>query len=158
MQKWYVRVSFLPFPLHPRFDRSLTSLQDLDRSLKSSCEDLITYATLASTAPTRTFLLQASSFLAGSASGTKDLSSQPWATPEKVLEVQEKVKKSVRYELKQWLGQLRMYLEDRKAVEVLIPPTQVNPCLSISSLSITSELTRSLSSAVLHCGRVPPVP
>jgi hypothetical protein len=132
MRKSYVRVSFLPSPFHVRPDCSFASLQDLDRSLKSSCEDLITYATLASTAPTRAFLLQASSYLAGSAPGTKDLSSQPWATPEKVLEVQEKVKKSVRHELKQWLGQLRMYLEDRKAVEVLIPPTQVGLHLSVS--------------------------
>ncbi|KAL7410216.1 Sec34-like family-domain-containing protein [Mrakia frigida] len=97
---------------------------DLDRSLKSSCEDLITYATLASTAPTRAFLLQANSYLSGSAPGSRDLAAQPWATPEKVLEVHEEVRKSVRRELKQWLGQLRMYLEDRKAVEVLIPPTQ----------------------------------
>jgi len=122
---------------------SLVHLQDLDRSLKSSCEDLITYATLASTAPTRAFLLQATSYLSGSAPGSRDLAAQPWATPEKVLEVHEEVRKSVRRELKQWLGQLRMYLEDRKAVEVLIPPTQVSSygLLPLSFGSNSSILT-----------------
>jgi hypothetical protein len=99
---------------------------DLDRSLKTSCEDLITFATLASTTPTRAFLAQASAFLSQQ-TGSKTaggLAAQEWATPEKVLAVHEELKQVVRRELKLWLGKLRVYLEDRKAVEVLIPPTQ----------------------------------
>lgn len=101
---------------------------ELDRSLKNACEDLISQATLSSTVPIRSFLTQASTFLAiYTGEGKADLSSQPWATPEKVLALHEEVKETMKDEVKSWVAKLRTYLEDDKAVDVLIPPMQVRP-------------------------------
>jgi hypothetical protein len=104
--------------------------RELDRSLKDACEDLITQATVASTAPLRTFLGQASTFLGAAGNGKGDLTAQDWATPDKVLAVHEAVRESMRVEIGSWVGKLRTYLEDDKAVDVLIPPMQVGPSAS----------------------------
>lgn len=125
--------------------------RELDRSLKDACEDLITQATVASTAPLRPFLAQASTLL-GSASGDgkRDLTTQEWATPEKVLAVHEAVLESMRVGIASWVGKLRTYLEDDKAVDVLIPPMQVGPQLSERLLEAVVDARSLLSSTLLQ--------
>lgn len=112
--------------------------RELDRSLKDACEDLITQATVASTTPLRAFLSRASAFL-GAAADSSDLTAQEWATPDKVLAVHEAVRESMRVEIGSWVGKLRTYLEDDKAVDVLIPPMQVRPLWP--TLSSSTRLT-----------------
>jgi hypothetical protein len=110
--------------------------QDLDRTLKSVCEDLIAHATSSSTAPLRPFLSQTANYLSSVPPSTTsssssasapaiDLSSQPFATPSAVLALHEDLKVTMTREVQAWIRKLRVYLEDDKAVEVLIPPMQV---------------------------------
>lgn len=125
--------------------------RELDRSLKEACEDLIAQATTASTAPVRAFLARAGAFLASAAAAGDDgkrgeLTAEEWATGEKVLAVHADARESMRAEVTAWVGKLRTYLEDDKAVDVLIPPMQVRPP------SHTSFAAR----ADPRCRRLPP--
>lgn len=67
----------------------------------------------------------------------RDLTAQSWASPDKVLKVHEEAKASMKKAVLEWVQKLRIYLEDDRAVEVLIPPMQVrlpSPCLALPLL------------------------
>ncbi|CED84896.1 Subunit of cis-Golgi transport vesicle tethering complex-Sec34p [Phaffia rhodozyma] len=145
--------------------RIVDTKMDLDRSLKAICEDLITIASIASTAPLQPFISQASTFLAASRpslnssssdvsrskpTSNKDLGAQPWATPEVVLKLHDDVKEVIRKEVVDWVGKLRIYLEDGKAVDVLIPPMQSSIIESYRQFHeiLRSEYDFSVSSVV----------
>ncbi|WVQ74956.1 hypothetical protein IAR50_004564 [Cryptococcus sp. DSM 104548] len=100
---------------------------DIDRSLKSACEDLISILTIKSTSPLQEFLSQCSSYLARNASSAtssarSDLSAQAFATPERVKEVHDEFKKISVKEVEDWKRELKMYLLDEETVAVLMPP------------------------------------
>jgi hypothetical protein len=97
--------------------------QDIDRELKRACEDLITLCATNASKPLRTFLDQCSAYL--SKPGSTDLPSQSFATPEKIKEVHDSFKDSVRGELERWTSDLMRYLQDAETVRVLVPPAQV---------------------------------
>ena len=100
-----------------------TDKQDIDRELKRACEDLITLCATNASKPLRTFLDQCSTYL--SKPGATDLPSQPFATPEKIKEVHDTFRDSVRGELERWTSDLMRYLQDAETVRVLVPPAQV---------------------------------
>jgi len=97
--------------------------QDIDRELKRACEDLITLCASNASKPLRSFLDQCSTYL--SKPGSSDLPSQPFATPEKIKEVHDTFRNSVKGELERWTSDLMRYLQDAETVRVLVPPAQV---------------------------------
>jgi hypothetical protein len=102
--------------------------QDIDRELKRACEDLITLCATNASKPLRSFLDQCSTYL--SRPGSTDLPSQPFATPEKIKEVHDTFKNSVKGQLERWTSDLMKYLQDAETVRVLVPPAQVSPELN----------------------------
>ena len=76
------------------------------------------------TTPLRSFLDQCTAYL--SRPGATDLSSQTFATPEKVLAVHADFRDSVRGHLRKWEEGLMRYLQDEETVLVLIPPAHVS--------------------------------
>ncbi|ODN78720.1 hypothetical protein L202_04287 [Cryptococcus amylolentus CBS 6039] len=99
---------------------------NIDRSLKSACEDLISILSVRSTFPLQDFIGQCSTYLARAASSTtstkSDLSAQAFAKPEKVKEVHEEFKKISVKAVEDWKKELRLYLLDEETVAVLMPP------------------------------------
>jgi hypothetical protein len=98
-------------------------VQDIDRELKRACEDLISLCALNASKPLRTFLDSCSTYL--SKPNSTDLPAQPFASPEKIKEVHDTFKNSVKVELNNWTGELMRYLQDGETVRVLVPPAQV---------------------------------
>jgi len=92
--------------------------------LKRACEDLISLCAAQATKPLRTFLDNCSTYL--SSSNPTDLPSQAFATPEKIKEVHEQFKSSVKGDLENWIAELMRYLQDGETVRVLVPPAQVS--------------------------------
>lgn len=115
------------------------------------CEEFITHTSHSLTAPLQSFLDQCTSFLSTTAGAhntagkEKDLSSEPWATPEKVKEIVEEFMhgkqtaagdkekrdgeldgKGLRKGMEITVDRLRIYLDDVKTIAVLVPPMQVS--------------------------------
>ncbi|GAA5903548.1 hypothetical protein JCM6882_002981 [Rhodosporidiobolus microsporus] len=117
---------------------------DLDLSLKTACETLISLAASSLTSPLRTFLDRCTAFLSSSpsapsaptpaaAGAAATLADQPWATPEEVLKLHDAFQLSLAGEARKVVERVRMYLaptssgeegagEEEKAVRVLVPP------------------------------------
>ncbi len=101
-------------------------LQDVDRELKRVCEDLIATGVNESMAPAKAFLDRCTLYLASqTADSTSALSTQPWATPEKVGEIHQAFKSACEEKVSSWIGLLKLYLQDEATVKVLVTPLQV---------------------------------
>jgi len=108
---------------NPRHAANVTDAKaDVDRELKRVCEDLIAQCAADATAPAKAFLDRCTLHLSSGRSG--DLATQPWATSDKVLEVQEAVKAATEKKVPEWIDNLKLYLQDEATVKVLIPPLQ----------------------------------
>jgi len=114
--------------------------QDIDRELKRACEDLITLCATNASKPLRTFLDQCSTYL--SKPGATDLPSQSFATSEKIKEVHDTFKDSVKGQLERWTSDLMRYLQDAETVRVLVPPAQVC-CITLRETVELTSRTRS---------------
>jgi hypothetical protein len=114
-------------------EHTLDAKIDIDRELKRACEDLISLCATSAAQPLRTFLDQCSAHLSKGAN-PPDLPSQPFATPEKIKQVHDQFKNSVKGEVDRWTGDLMKYLQDGETVRVLVPPAQV--CVLSSSLAV----------------------
>lgn len=98
---------------------------DVDRELKRVCEDLISQCAADATAPAKAFLDRCTLHLSSQTAGKSgELASQPWATPDKVMEVHEAVKVACEKKVPEWIDSLKLYLQDEATVKVLIPPLQ----------------------------------
>lgn len=103
---------------------------DIDRTLKLACEALIAQITNTAISPIKVYLDKCTAYLAKPpsnkpATANADLSSQPFATPQKVQEVHEEFKSKAFAALQEWVAELRRYLADEETVKVLVPPAQV---------------------------------
>ncbi|GAA6017621.1 hypothetical protein JCM11491_005304 [Sporobolomyces phaffii] len=106
---------------------------ELDQALKKACEDLITSTCLSLTASIQYFLDRCTSFLssparaassssAAAAAGRGDLAAQEWATPDEVLKLHEAFQDEVGRDVAAVADKMRLYLEEDKTVNVLLPP------------------------------------
>ncbi|GAA6058792.1 hypothetical protein JCM10212_001908 [Sporobolomyces blumeae] len=103
---------------------------DLDAALKRACQDLITTSALRLTVTLQTFLDRCTAFLSSSSSASasrtpqpnRDLPSQDWATPERVLEIHDEFQRAVEQDVRDVSAKMRLYLEEEKTVAVLLPP------------------------------------
>nr|ODO02272.1 hypothetical protein L204_01004 [Cryptococcus depauperatus CBS 7855] len=107
-----------------RPDFAADARTDIDRALKAACEDLISIVTASATSSLRQFLDQCTVYITKSSSGASksDLSSEYFATSDKVKQVHEEFKQLSQKELAIWKKELRLYLLDEETVGILVPP------------------------------------
>ena len=110
---------------HKPYALEAESSQDVDRTLKIACEDVIQQCSKQATLPLTRFLDKCTAYLSSRPSSSADLSSQSFATAEKVMEVHKEFKDGLRDSVEAWREQLMMYLQDEETVKVLVPPAHV---------------------------------
>ena len=129
----------------PNFHETMFDAKtELDTCLKRACQDLINSTGLYLTSSIQYFLDRCTSFLStpstststGDSSG-RDLSSQEWATPEKVIELHELFQSSLEKQVLEVSEKMRLYLEEEKTVKVLLPPLLVSDPTSFVPLSLS---------------------
>ena len=76
--------------------------------------------TESATKPLSEFIAKSTTYLNKTAQ--PDLSSQPFATAEKVKQVHQTFKDNVVTQVENWIQDLTIYLQDEETVNVLIPP------------------------------------
>ena len=96
----------------------------MDRELKRACEDLIRLCAQSASAPIISFLSECTAYLSSRPPASADLSSQAFATPDKVKEVHDLFKSTAAQRVNEWVDHLRVYLQDEETVGVLVPPAQ----------------------------------
>lgn len=101
-------------------------LQGVDRELKRVCEDVIADCGNSVVEPLQTWLDQCNKYLTykSSRGQTPNLTSQPWATPERMVLAHDEFKAAVNQQIPTWTETLVVYLQDEATVRVLIPPMQ----------------------------------
>ncbi|KAK4049565.1 Golgi transport complex subunit 3 [Microbotryomycetes sp. JL201] len=105
----------------PNFAETMTDAKmDLDGALKRSCEELIADTSSQIAQDVKQFLDKCSTFL--SSPNGQELSAQPWATPDKVLELYERFQDIFKKQVRETVDKLWLYLNDEKTVGVLLPP------------------------------------
>ena len=98
---------------------------DIDRELKKACEELIKLCISRATAPLGAFLRECTAYLSSRPSNATDLSSQTFATPEKVAEIHAEFLKGVKGHVEDWTKELWTYLREGDTVNVLVGPAQL---------------------------------
>lgn len=107
------------------------SRKDVDRQLKTVCEQFIRDATGALVAPLMAFLERAAQLAkampaAGGAGGPAPLRQQPWASPQHVSEVCQSAQRLVKAELTGLQRSLQLYLSNRDTEFILFRPIRNN--------------------------------
>ena len=77
---------------------------------------------MSATTPLRTFVQKANTYLA---TGSKDISSQEWGTPQMIRTAHDEFKSTAAQKVEEWKARLMVYLGDEETVKVLVPPAQV---------------------------------
>ncbi|KAI5477958.1 Golgi complex component Cog3 [Pseudohyphozyma bogoriensis] len=105
----------------PSFAETMTDAKtDLDKTLKEACESLISDSSATIALPIRAFLDKCTTYL--SSPTGKDLPSQLWATSEAVIKLHEEFQATLEAQAGEVVGKLKVYLNDRKTIGVLLPP------------------------------------
>jgi len=127
---------------------------DLDADLKASCETLIRETSDRICSPLRTFLDRSMVFLSNPAA--KDLPTQDWAGPDAVSRTATEFEDGAKSIMSEVFQKLTTYLDDERALDVLLPPIQesvVDTYTSFYNL-VRSEYDLSVSSVLKTSGVV----
>jgi len=106
----------------------------IDQDLKTACESMISRCADAATEPVRKFVERGIAFKASKdafhASDTSEtplaLAETEFASPTAVIKVDTAFRATCEKEISIWLTQLQLYLEDQKAVSIMVVPLQAN--------------------------------
>jgi hypothetical protein len=100
----------------------------VDRELKRVCEEAIGQCADKATVSIRMWLDRCTKYLSQKSSRGQaaDLTSQDWATPEKVKAAHDAFRDNAEVNIAGWIASLVIYLQDEATVRVLIPPMQNN--------------------------------
>jgi len=96
--------------------------QDLDSELKLTCELLIAETSGRICSDLNNFLNRCGKFLANPVA--KDLPSQEWADNDTVAEMGQRFHENAKTVLDQVFAKMKIYLDDERAIDVLLPPIQ----------------------------------
>ncbi|KAL8160894.1 hypothetical protein V2J09_012383 [Rumex salicifolius] len=131
------RSTSLARTLSPRvLESQIDAKKDLEKSLKSTCEEFIMAVTKHIVDPLLSFVAKVTAVKAAASPGiqsqnldplrTKPLKEQAFATPEKVAELFEKVRTAMQQELPKVIEKMNLYLQNPSTQSVLFKPIKTN--------------------------------
>ncbi|KAI3871200.1 hypothetical protein MKW98_015100, partial [Papaver atlanticum] len=133
----WTRSTSLARTLSPRvLESQLDAKKDLERNLKTTCEEFIMLVTKLVVDPMLSFVTKVTAVKGALSSGSQDrkpesalarpLRTQAFATPDKVVELVQKVGDAIQKELPVVLAKMKLYLQNPSTRTILFKPIKTN--------------------------------